>query len=194
MPRDNFYKYSLSYGYDVVNDDWNPLVATNEGHLAVFNRQELFLHDGQLFGTGYYNSSVSDASSIELLLTAPAGYDVFTQLAMKSGGDCVLEIYEDVTITSNGTATGVINLHRNKTNTATTTVYHTPTISDYGSLIWQDFQPGGNGNKSDGGSGTFNMGVFARNKSYVLRLTNVSGFTKPMQTSIVFYEHSDGDS
>lgn len=176
------------YGYDPIDQTWVPIMADEAGHMVVHSGLENRIHDGLAFAFGRYVASVADAANIDILLVTNSA-ELFTKLQTKVGGDALLSVYEGVTVSNNGTSLGMLNLNRNSANTIDVASYHTPTITDLGTLIFQMYLPGGTSPHASGGADEFTQGIFKTGTNYLLRLTNISGSTRPMQLLGIAFEH-----
>ncbi len=102
-------------------------------------------------------------------------------------GEVILELYENPTITSNGTAVASNNKNRSSTNTSLTACYGGTTASSNGTLIARHHILGsGQGAFTAGGSGGFGgEWLLKPNEDYLFKITNSSGST--IQYSVSFY-------
>jgi hypothetical protein len=108
------------------------------------------------------------------------------------GGDASVELLEDPTITG-GAAHAEINLKRTSTNVADTVALLNPVINVDGTLLFEAFIPGGTGGNATGGQ--FGLRddtewILDPNKTYAVRLTNISGLPKDGSLLCEWYEES----
>jgi len=104
------------------------------------------------------------------------------------GGDGEKEVLEGSTITG-GTATTVYNRNRTFLTATTVTVVRDPTVNAAGTLIDNQFIPGGTGGQTLGGtSGPRNEWVFKPATVYAIRMTNRSGNVQPASLAVEWYE------
>ncbi|MFA5584609.1 MAG: hypothetical protein WDA09_10385 [Bacteriovoracaceae bacterium] len=88
----------------------------------------------------------------------------------RSTGEANIEIYEDPTITDNGTEQTPVNRNRKSTNTAGLDVFLTPTASDNGNLLMQEhFGAGQFGGGEVRGANEF---VLKDTKKYLIVVTS----------------------
>lgn len=179
---------SKLYGYDPIDQSWVPLMADEAGHMVIHSGLENRIHDGLAFAFGRYIASLADNANIDILLVTNSA-ELFTKLQVKATGDSLLSVYEGTTVSGNGTELGMLNLNRNSTNTIDVNAYHTPTITDVGTLIFQMLIPGGSSPHASGGSDEFTQGIFKTGTNYLLRLTNISGSPGDMQLLGIAFEH-----
>ncbi len=144
------------------------------------------VHEGRFFSGSYYNSSVADAASINLLIQNTSQYS-HSKIAISASGDCLLYLFEDTTFSGAGTAVDMINHNRASSKVFAGTVTHTPTITlDGTQLNGAEFLPGGNKHIGGGaGAGFENELILDINTNYMFRLTNISG------SSAKLYIHFD---
>lgn len=187
--RENPYKYMLAHGWDAFSNQWQKIAADHYGHLIVHTIMENRIHDGAAFATGHYNGAVANNGTIEILVQN-SEEELVTLLEWACGGDALMTVFEGVTVTSQGTTLDWVNLNRTSANTLDSIdVFHTPTISDYGTTIYQKYTPGG-GFFGSGGKGSVPEGIFNVTDDYVVRVQNISGTTQPMQMILQSYQHS----
>jgi hypothetical protein len=182
------YQYFPILGYDSLTSTWHEIRVNSTGNIAVQSPVETKIYDGDYYNTGYYNNAVADAGTIEVLLQ-PNGENIFINVVVINGGDCEFRVYEGVTHTDPGTSLTALNSNRDSSNTTGATWTHTPTVSGYGTTIWEEFVPGGT-KKSAVGSTTeaIGQGILKASTDYVFRLTNVSGAETQLQLIFGFYE------
>ena len=187
-----YIKTSHIYGYDVHNNVYPIVAVDSHGHLATTTIIAKNIHDGVQYGVGYYDSSLASSGTIDLLIQTN-GYDLWTLLSLAAGGDALLQVYEGTTFSAAGTSLPPTNLNRtHSADSLEAVVTHTPTITADGTLIWQQFMPGGTGGNAAGGTlDTFQQGIFAPNEDYLLRLTNLAGTAQPCQLTALLYEDTE---
>lgn len=83
-----------------------------------------------------------------------------------------IQFYRGTTYTDNGTAIVSFNRNGNSLNTATTLVYHTPTITNAGTLIGTIQQ--GDGKKAGGSDRESNEFILKQGTAYLIRITNLT--------------------
>lgn len=144
------------------------------------------IHRGQLFEHDEVNAALASAGTIELLLIVTTAAHLRFHAAV--GGDTRVQLYEGTTVSANGTQRTPLNRNRFSSKTPVTEVYFSPTITTDGSLISDQFSPGGTGPLSAGGeSGTWEEWVLNPG-NYLLRATNISGATTFVHLEVDWYE------
>jgi len=132
---------------------------------------------------------VSDDATLEMLIKTTATQSAHTRIAAGCGGDAQFEIFEGTTVSDDGTPIDVWNRNRFSSNTAQTTTFSSPTISDSGTSVHYSFIFGGSGGKAAGGTGSgFDEWILKTDEIYLVRLTNKSGQTHPASIELNFYE------
>ncbi len=148
------------------------------------------IHAGNTFFVSFKTADgapLADDATLSFALTSGAKtlHIVSTGLF---GGDGEKEYLEGSTITG-GTATTVYNRDRASLTATTVTVVRDPTVNAPGTLIDNQFIPGGTGGKSLGGtSGPRNEWIFKASTIYVIRLTNRAGNAQPASLAVEWYE------
>ena len=148
------------------------------------------VHEGRYFSGGYYNPAVVNNGVIELLIQSSATLITHMQFSGASGGDSIIQLFEDATITSAGTAITMANHNRLSIKAGDGTVTHTPVLLTDGNQVnGTVFVPGGEKAQSGGGVGGFSSEFILKFSTiYLLRITNLSGQTKPMSILVTGYQ------
>ena len=100
-----------------------------------------------------------------------------------------IHFYRDTTYTDNGTPISSFNRNGNSTNTATTLVYHTPTITDVGTLKGTIQQ--GAGKKAGGSDRLANEFILKQNTTYLIRISNLTVNNNLIFMKLNWYEHTN---
>lgn len=162
--------------------------VTNNGQSS-YSQQ--LVHNGVIAQASYRVASVNNDATLDLLIIT-ADSNVHINVEFSCGGDFFLSIYEGVTASDNGTGLTLYNTNRQATTTYTTTVFHTPTVSDTGTEIRSLYIPGGTGGNSIGNSdGELARSpevILKKNTKYLYRATNKAGSAKPMSFQLGLYE------
>lgn len=149
------------------------------------------IHRGQLFSVDYLDAALASAGVIEMLVTVPSGVAAHSRITGSAGGDATLKIFESPTVSASGTALTPVDRNRSTANTATLTVTHTPTTTADGTQLMDMLLPGGAGGNAAGSSDDiFGEMILAAGKTYLIRLTNIAGTTKPAHLQLDFYEQA----
>lgn len=162
--------------------------ASNE--LIIISHEHSKVHEGRLFGVGYYNAALANNANLDVRIVTPATHTAHVYIRTAGGGDHSFRAYEGTTYTAAGTALTPVNHNRTSSNTANASTYHTPTVDALGTLLWEEYVPGGTGGASPGAVGqpTAEQVVLAANTDYLFRLTNLSGVTDDFNLIFSFYE------
>lgn len=166
--------------------------AANEG-LATVDIVHERVHDGEMFVASVRFEDVANGGSFAMLIRT-GGKDVHMAIALQAGGEAFFDVYEGTSPTANGTQLTAFNAFRRHTNTALTTVYHTPTVGggNEGTAIFRGFAPGGSGPNAGGGSIRRNTEwIFKPATVYYILITNDSGQTHDYGLAVEFYEHDE---
>ena len=102
-----------------------------------------------------------------------------------------IQFYQDTTYSDNGTAISSINRNGNSTNIATTLVYHSPTITNVGTLIGTIQQ--GSGKKAGGSDRLANEFILKQNTAYLIRITNLTANNNLIFMKLNWYEQMNMD-
>ena len=153
------------------------------------------IHSGSTFLCSYKSpdaSPIADNGTIAFVVTTRAKYaHVIFQAAC--GGDMEAEFYEGTTVTA-GTGAAMVehNKNRGSTKTPTVGVRRDMTVVGAGTLLENEFIPGGIKNQAVGGASTSRAEwVLAPNTVYMARVTNRAGNAQPMSLAMEWYEESE---
>lgn len=154
------------------------------------------VHAGSMFEVTYKapdGAPLADDATIAFLLRTGAKFDHLV-FGTNAGGDAELELLEAPTITDDGAALAELNMNRGSVKVAVTVVTLNPTVTvATGTLLFNDFVPGGSGGNAQGGSGAVRQGtewILAPNTAYVIRMTNRAGNAQPGALLAQWYEES----
>lgn len=150
------------------------------------------IHEGETFFISYKtpdDSPIGDNATVTLGVTTAAKYaHILARGAC--GGDAEGELYEGATWTG-GTSLNVFNKNRAKTESPTLTVVRGPTPVLLGTLLENEFIPGGTGPQAIGGAATQRAEwILKPGTQYLFRITNRSGGAQPASMALEWYEES----
>lgn len=145
--------------------------------------------EGFYFTGGTQNPAVANNGTFDTYILTPADFRVSTFILYEAGGDANLEIYEGITVSANGTPVVPRNNNRNFPDTTNTQLFSDPTVTDFGTQIWDEFLPGGTGPQSAGNiADRTSRVVLLPSTGYLLRLINTAGTSQPMGSQVSFVE------
>ena len=99
-----------------------------------------------------------------------------------------LELYEDTTVSANGTPVTVYNHKRDSSNTSTVSAYTGPTITGDGTKIWSGkIGSGRNATEERGASGEL---IAKTNSNYLFRITKNAANVHYFDYDFNWYEHT----
>jgi len=136
-------------------------------HLGLY-----FQHNGRIAALA--NGAVYD----HLLITPDAALGVDIHVGVltfdTTSSPCELYLYEDCTVSANGSSQAPVNVNRNSSNSSSLQVYHAPTVVTTGTQLNYSMS---SGDKQNGGAGeaSFAEFILRRGSKYLLRLVNSSG-------------------
>lgn len=177
---------TLNLVYDSLTGTWTQALSTQAAIDTVHDQ----IHKGRYFSGGFYNAAVLNAASIDLLVVLGTTNTFHTLFSGACGGDSVLQIFEDPTYSAAGTAVVMSNHNRSSAKVFDGTVTSMPTITTTGNQVnGTVFVPGGQKAQSSGGSGTFSSEFILKvSTTYLFRLTNIAGATKPVSAMVMGYQ------
>ena len=163
-------------------------VDERSGYLITISEIHALIHDGKFFSASYVDETVSNNASLNILIDCN-GASPHTRIMCQVGGDCHFRLFENPTVSANGTEITPVNRNRYSPNTATTDLYKDPTVTGDGTLISELISPGGTILVSTGGdSSMFEEFILHKDRTYLARITNISGISQPISMELEFYE------
>lgn len=177
-------------GIDYVSGQSGIDASTESLEIIDYAHHEI--HSGNHYKAGFMDVAMSSNDTVELLFVTPntAQWAHWT-LVGQSTGAVKIEVFEGTIASVNGTVVTSFNRNRNSSNTSSSIVYHTPTVTNDGTKMVTKYL-GSEGFKEDtGGEGRGDSEfLLKQNTKYLVRLTALS-------TGIVgaiggdWYEHTN---
>ena len=182
-----------SPGYVMVVDSDGNIIAIDAATraIATIEWEHYQIHEGKTFTvlevTDLGNGAVRDILGVTPDTTewAHLVWEIEHEL------ETSIQFYQDTTYSDNGTAISSINRNGNSTNIATTLVYHSPTITNVGTLIGTIQQ--GSGKKAGGSDRLANEFILKQNTAYLIRITNLTANNNLIFMKLNWYEQTNVD-
>ena len=142
------------------------------GKLVTIAYEHLRIHEGNTF-TVLEVTDLGQAGVRNLYIVTP-DTNKWAHLVweIEHEKETSIQFYMDSTYSNIGTEITPFNRNGNSPNIATTKVYHTPTITDVGTLIGIIQQ--GDGKKAGGSDRQSNEFILKRNTVYLVKITNLA--------------------
>lgn len=157
--------------------------------LTAINSTHRVIHDGMGFHATTRKTALAAAASFDILLVSGALRPHLNGVLFSvTGGPCDIKTYEGTTTSADGTSITIFNRNRNSSTTAVATLFHTPTVTDVGTLIHDRLSPSAG---KDTGNLTPTLGeewVLALSTKYLVRITNNSGAPIDITMEALWYE------
>lgn len=154
---------------------------------------ESVIHDRTHQGIAYIisrvNTALANDGSLDIVLLVGANH-AHTVFAVNAGGVCEAGVYEQPTLSAQGTVLQVVPRNRATSLPAALKARHSPTVTAVGNALFRVIVPGGGfGFAPVGGSfsGRAEL-VLKRATNYLFRATNISGGAAPVALNVDFYE------
>lgn len=161
-------------------DETGAVVTVDNAHHEV--------HAGNMYIVHKITEDLANDGSLDIVLK-PTTIHAHAVWFHAAGGNAIFRLYENPALSDDGTVLPVYNVNRESGNISTVAVYHTPTVSGVGTEIVGHIIPGGTGGNASGAMLRSNTEmVLAKGRTYLFRLTNVSGQAKDVSIVIEFYE------
>jgi hypothetical protein len=190
----------LLYGRNVLTNAPSEIRIDPSHSLTTITHEHSKVHQGKYYNTGHYFSAVADNGTALVLIKLSASYENHTMVAVGNGGSARLDVYENPSLSGDGTPVNIENHNRTKALTSpaavsSSTAFHTPTLSGsplgYGTQLSPGLVlPGGTKDKG-GGALSENAGeqwVFAPSNNYLIKVTNLSGSAQDISIDVSYYE------
>ena len=164
------------------------------GALAVIAYAHHEIHGGSTFLVSYKSpdaANIPDNGTIAFVITVHAKY-AHMLFRAACGGDMEGELYEGTTVTA-GTGVGMFEYNKNRASTKANTVgvRRDMTVVAAGTLLENEFIPGGTGGNAVGGASMARAEwILAPGTVYMVRVTNRAGNAQPMSLAVEWYEES----
>lgn len=150
------------------------------------------IHEGVMYQASTIVSTLADDGNIDMLIRVSSVSDAHSVFNINSGGEAWGYLYENPTVTANGTELTPRNLHRCHTDTSGTKVYIAPTVTNVGTNLAEGVIPGGQKKEAIGGQlRDTTEWILKDGNVYLLRGVNKGGAAKNMSLEVEFYELPD---
>ena len=134
------------------------------------------VNPGEAYTVRLTDEALVDDGELDILIITPATGAIHLTASATVGGESSVFLFEDTTVSGNGSALAENNRDRQSTSTTGVTTFSGPTITAVGTELWDGFIEGGGGGNASGGSARGGLGwVLARSSLYMVRLKNLSG-------------------
>lgn len=161
---------------------------------TTIDAEHRLVHEGLMFSLNDVTTGVANNSSLDVLFrVAESSFPHIRVLKwIAEDADASGFVYEAPTTSDDGTQlTNIVNRNRNSSETANSTLFVGPTVSDVGIELAHFYFPDQGG--LFGQTGVFGDDpgeewVFKPNTNYLFRLTNQSGSAITVGTQIIWYE------
>jgi len=167
---------SKTYGQvdENLQDEYTPSVT-------VISEPHRLIHDGMFFDMTGLGTGLANGASYDILFQFPAGVVGHLVNVEYTFDDApvTIEFFENPTFSAAGTACNVQNHNRLNNNLTSSTVTHSPTVSDPGTLLSSRYvpSPAAQGGQAAGQmvAGEDYEWVLGLGNNYMWRITNNSG-------------------
>lgn len=157
--------------------------------IVTITREHQLIHDGRMFITGKLWEAVGTTVNHILYRTNGECTHLRTINIDNESGALHTELYENPTISSDGTLLPVQNLNRGSVVTNKTTFYNAPTVTSNGNLVAAFSTFAASRNKSAGiGNDEGLQEIILKTSSDYLLKANVGSSLGDVRINIVFYE------
>lgn len=176
--------------YVIVGDGTSDIeVDPGVGGLLVTPIEHSLVADGVVFSCFYSYLLVAAATSKWLHVKVPATHTCHIRWRFMSEAKIDYYIYENPTLTNDGTALTEFDLNRTTSNASNVDVFHTPTITNVGTMI-DNGMIGTSGFLFDSGGSVSPMEdwIFKASESYLIGANNNDAAAKDIVIQLVWHE------
>jgi len=176
--------------YVIVGDGTNDIeVDPDVGGLLVTPIEHSLVADGVVFSCFYSFLLVAAATSKWLHVKVPATHTCHIRWRFMSEAKIDYYVYENPTLTNDGTALTEFDLNRTTANASNVDVFHTPTVTNVGTMI-DNGMIGTSGFLFDSGGSVSPMEdwIFKASESYLIGANNNDAGAKDIVIQLVWHE------
>ena len=176
-------------------------VETND-HLDNYTGQKITVSDNLHAindGNAYFTKNVIDIDGAEtiarfMFYVPNNGKRIHAKSVFHAEAEFLIEIYEGITTSDDGSTVTTFNCNRNSSNTPTLIAYSAPTVTDEGTLIWATRI--GSGKEGAGISPQLNYEIIAKvDTKYMFKITKPTAWSVSLlalqSLSLIFVGTSD---
>lgn len=166
----------------------NVAIVGDTGCLTTEGDYGYHTHEGNVYVVSVIDAAVADGSGLTLLVCVKD--DVIRgRWEAAGGGNALLYIYENPTLTTSGGSLTAYNKDRSSVNTSNVTCFSKPSVGSYGTLIQSKLLPEGTKQfAGDGIGGADTEWIFSNNEEYLFVLVNSAGATKDLYLGFKWIE------
>lgn len=166
----------------VLSGDNSPLPTISNGNIALADGVSYAF--GVVRGTG---DTVPSGQSIDIAIAFAEGVQPRMNIEGLASGNAEGYLYEGATV-SGGTAATALSRNRNSAIVSQSAILVQPTVADVGTLLVKKLMAAGVGVLSPGAGFESPSLILKPLTTYLLRLTNVSGFAERAEIIMTWYE------
>jgi hypothetical protein len=156
------------------------------GKLITIEYEHAQIHEGNMF-TVLEVTDLGNGATRDLFVISPkTTRSAHLVWEIEHELETSISFYKDTTYSDIGTEVTSYNRNGNSYKVATTKVYHTPTVTDVGTLIATIQQ--GDGKKAGGSDRLANEFVLKQNTVYLVRITNLTANNNLIGVKLNWYE------
>ena len=176
---------------DSAGKDATELLASSVRNISVPHAR---IHDGLGFHVTHKAAAVAGSGgTFDILLKNPTTSNEphFRYIIQSTGSPADIVLYKDTAVSADGTTIPVFNVKMSSANTSNMTVFHTPTVTDVGTIFETNFIPtAGVGAAAAGGTGSspIEEWILDDEKNYLIRITNNHSQAQDFHFSFFWYE------
>lgn len=144
------------------------------------------LGKGPVFTVSHRFEGVLDSGTVVFRISCAAAYRFNGYVFVGAGGPVRIDLYENPSVSSAGTALTAVSFDRKGSQSAVTVFTHTPTVSSNGTLLRAVLSD--DANEGYARVAEVPPWTFKESEEYLVRATNRSGVTTDISVEVVGYE------
>ncbi len=168
--------------------DWAPVIMCPKSNsLVALSFSEYQAH----IGNKYFVKTQADIAvdtTYFMFRTPDTTTRIHARAQVSTEGEFITEIFENPTLSADGTPIAGMNCDRDSSNTAELLPFAGPTVSDAGDLIWSA-RTGSNKDATVSEAQKYEI-IAARDTDYLFRLTKVAAGTLWIDVDFWWHEHA----
>lgn len=166
-----------------------PYIDKTTGVLVMVDQVHTEIHEGTMFSVCNVTDLTSSGNMTFLLITPNSTNGlIHIVFDVETESEAEYQLWENSTISNNGTAVTPINRNRSIATTAATKVFYTPTITSLGATLCTKHW--GSGKGVGGGDRSIEEWVLKANTNYIIRVTNFTVNANHATLEMVWYQQA----
>lgn len=165
-----------------------PAVFDNHRGQVTASTQLYQIHQGNYFRACNIYRDVADGANATFVIRTNSIHHVHFNFFVASEGNAIARLYEDATISDNGTERIPSNFNRSSDTTPDAKIFYNSVASGLGDFLCAQVIFAGTKNFKSGGSTGFTEWVLDEDTYYIINFTNEAGNASDLFIAVEWYE------